>query len=66
MVMENRVTKLEHDVTDLKTRMAVAENSIKDVKEDLSAIKSNTTWILRIIIGTIVAALLGLLFKGGM
>lgn len=52
-------------MSDIKTRLAVAESNIKDVKADISSIKSNTTWILRIIVGAIVLALLGLIFKGG-
>lgn len=63
--MEERVGKLEGDVSDLKTRVAVAEAGLKDVKEDISSIKGNTTWILRLVIGAIIAALLGLIIKGG-
>lgn len=66
MEVNERVIKLESDVSDLKTRMAVAEAGIKDVKEDLSSIKNNTNWILRLIVGAIVTALLGLIIKGGM
>lgn len=65
MEVNERVIKLESDVSDLKTRMAVAEAGIKDVKEDLSSIKNNTNWILRLIVGAIVTALLGLIVKGG-
>lgn len=65
MEVNKRVVKLESDVSDLKTRMAVAEAGIKDVKEDLSSIKNNTNWILRLIVGAIVTALLGLIIKGG-
>lgn len=65
MEVNERVIKLESDVSDLKTRMAVAEAGIKDVKEDLSSIKNNTNWILRLIVGAIVTALLGLIIKGG-
>lgn len=65
MEVDKRVVKLESDVNDLKTRMAVAEAGIKDVKEDLSSIKNNTNWILRLIVGAIVSALLGLIVKGG-
>ncbi|WP_121605506.1 hemolysin XhlA family protein [Virgibacillus sp. Bac332] len=61
----NEIAELKHDVTELKTRMAVAESNIKDVKEDISSIKNNTTWILRLIIGAFVMALLGLIIKGG-
>jgi hypothetical protein len=63
--MEQRVAKLEADMVDVKTRLAVAESNIKDMREDISAIKNNTTWILRIIVGTIVLALLGLIIKRG-
>lgn len=63
--MEKRVSKLEDDVVDIKTRLAVAESSIKDIKEDLSSIKSNTTWIIRLIIGAIVLAILGYISQGG-
>jgi cation transport ATPase len=71
--MEQRVAKLEADVTmlrddmvDVKTRLAVAESNIKDMREDISAIKSNTTWILRLIIGGIVGAVLSFIIQGGM
>ncbi|MED4359480.1 hemolysin XhlA family protein [Geobacillus stearothermophilus] len=70
--MEQRVAKLEADVTmlrddmvDVKTRLAVAESNIRDMKEDISTIKSNTTWILRLIIGGIVGALLTFIIQGG-
>lgn len=63
--MEERVTKLEHDMTDVKTRLAVAEAGLKDMKEDMQSIKNNTTWLLRIVIGAIVAAILGLILNGG-
>lgn len=63
--MEQRVAKLEADMVDVKTRLAVAESNIKDMREDISAIKSNTTWILRLIIGGIVGALLTFIIQGG-
>jgi predicted nucleic acid-binding Zn-ribbon protein len=64
-IMEQRIQKLEADMVDVKTRLAVAESNIKDMREDISAIKNNTTWILRLIIGGIVLALLGLIIQGG-
>jgi hypothetical protein len=63
--LELRVQKLENDVIDLKTRMAVAESNIKDMREDITSIKNNTTWILRIIIGALVGALVTFIIKGG-
>ena len=62
--MENRVSSLERDMMDVKTRLAVAESNIKDMKEDIHSIKQNTNWILRLIIGAIIAAVLGLVLKG--
>ena len=59
------MSKAEDRITSLETRVAVAESNIKDVKEDISSIKNNTTWILRIIIGVLITGLLGLLLKGG-
>ncbi|WP_203364741.1 hemolysin XhlA family protein [Bacillus sp. REN10] len=63
--MEERVQKLEDNMLEVKTRLSVAEPNIKDVKEDISSIKDNTTWILRLIVGAIVTGLIGLLLKGG-
>ncbi|PKG22364.1 hemolysin activation protein [Niallia nealsonii] len=63
--MEHRVSKLEDEMKDVKTRLAVAESNIKDIKEDISSIKSNTTWLLRIVVAAIIAAIFGLILKGG-
>lgn len=57
--MEDRVSKLEGDVSDLKTRMAVAEASLKDVKEDIKSIKDDTKWLRRTITGAIITAVIG-------
>lgn len=63
--MEPEIAKIKEDVAELKTRMAVAESSIKDIKEDLSSIKSNTTWIIRLIVGAIILAFIGFAMQGG-
>lgn len=70
--MEQRISKLETDVdmlrsdmVDVKTRLAVAESNIKDMREDIGTIKNNTTWILRLIIGGIVGAVLSFILRGG-
>ncbi|WP_352224088.1 hemolysin XhlA family protein [Bacillus sp. SM2101] len=46
--------------------MAVAESNIKDIKEDLPSIKNNTTWIIRLIIGAFIMAVLGLHTRGNL
>lgn len=63
--MEHRIEKLEADMTDVKTRLAVAESNIKDMREDIGTIKNNTIWILRLIIGGIVGAVLSFIIRGG-
>jgi hypothetical protein len=63
--MEQRIEKLEHRVSALETRIAVAETNIKDIKSDLDSIKNNTIWILRLVLGAIIMALIGLVIKGG-
>lgn len=70
--LENRVTKLEGEMSDVKTRLAVAEAGLKDVKEDISSIKDDTKWLRRAItnaiIGSVVAGAIAVLFaafKGG-
>jgi len=64
--MEERVQRLESDMVDVKTRLAVAESNIKDMREDIGTIKNNTTWILRLIVGGIVGAVLSFIIQGGM
>jgi hypothetical protein len=65
MNTDQRVERLEVDMIDVKTRLAVAESNIKDIKESLTTIKSNTTWLLRLVGGAIIGAILALVFKGG-
>jgi hypothetical protein len=58
--LERQVEEHDKRIGSLETRVTVQENDIKYVKDDLKEIKSNTTWILRLIIGAIVTALLAL------
>lgn len=57
---------LTNDIQLLERRITVSEKDIDDIKEELRSIMSNTMWILRIVIASIITALLMLLFKGGM
>lgn len=64
--LEQDIRELKNDVTDHKTRLAVAEHNILDIKADLSSIKQDTNWIIRLIIGAIILAIVGFLISGGM
>ncbi|CAM3936393.1 hemolysin XhlA family protein [Bacillus paramycoides] len=56
---------MQRDIRNIETRTTVNEKDIVNINKLLDKISANTTWILRIIIGAIVAGLLGLLMKGG-
>ena len=69
---KERLDKLEVDVVDLKTRLAVAEANIKEVKEGLIEIRNDTKWLRRTITNAIIVSVIGgvigllfSVFKGG-
>lgn len=62
---KQRISALEGEVSTLKTRVAVAESNIAEIRQDIGGIKDNTTWILRLIIGGLVMAVVGFLISGG-
>ncbi|PEW66956.1 hypothetical protein CN448_18675 [Bacillus cereus] len=57
--------KNKSQIQGLEVRVAVVESKVIKIEESIEKISANTTWILRIIIGAIVTALIGLLLKGG-
>jgi len=60
-----RLSLLEGKVGNLETRVAVAESNIAEIRQTISGIKDNTTWILRLVIGGLVAAVIAFLVSGG-
>lgn len=56
---------MQRDIRNIETRTTVNEKDIVNINKLLDKISANTTWILRIIIGAIVTALIGVLLKGG-
>jgi flagellar motor component MotA len=74
--LEERVAVLERSDVDKATRLAVAENNIKGMQADISAIKDDTKWLRRTITNVLISApiiaiiggVIGLVFwviKGG-
>lgn len=55
---DNRLTKLE-------THTAVASERAEHIQKSLDKIESGQTWLIRIVIGAIVAAGLAIILKGG-
>ncbi|KEK25058.1 hemolysin XhlA family protein [Bacillus gaemokensis] len=72
--MNNLKAKLENlkvdqkeimrDIRNLETRTTINEKDISTINKQLEKISLNTTWILRIIVSSIVLGILGLLMKG--
>ena len=69
---ELRLRKLEDAVSDLNLKNANLEKAnavndfiIKSMAEDIKDTKGNTTWIVRLIIAGVVAAILTLVFNNG-
>lgn len=60
-VKRNELSRLDERVTTLDIRQTRTEVRTDHIESKMNRIESNTTWILRIIIGTILAALFGLI-----
>jgi hypothetical protein len=64
--LEGSITKLEEELCSLKSRLVVAETNIKEIYKISDSIRNNTTWILRLIIGSLFGLLVNFIFKGGL
>lgn len=58
-VLEKETSAVKSDIVDIKTRLAVAENNIKDMKDDIQSIKGDTTWLRRAFTGAIITTVIG-------
>lgn len=64
-VTRNEFNQVEKRVGKVEDRMTRSETEIKHVKDTLKSIQGDTRWILRLVIGAFIMAVLGLIFKGG-
>ncbi|MBE5108585.1 hypothetical protein IGI01_26075 [Bacillus thuringiensis] len=55
--------EIMRDIRNLETRTIINEKDISTINKQLEKISTNTSWILRIIISTIIMAVLGLILK---
>lgn len=60
-VRRDEFNRLDERVTSLDLRQTRTEVRTDHIEQKIDKIESNTTWILRIIIGALVTSLLGLL-----
>ncbi|MCQ6527530.1 hemolysin XhlA family protein [Bacillus mycoides] len=57
--------EIVRDIRNLETRTTINEKDISTINKQLEKISMNTTWILRIVISSVIMAVLGLVLKGG-
>lgn len=62
---KERIDKLEVDMVDVKTRLAVAESNIEEMSRRLEKIDINTSWTVRLLLSGFIVAVLNLILKGG-
>ncbi|WP_255288208.1 hemolysin XhlA family protein, partial [Bacillus thuringiensis] len=56
----------KQDVQDIQVRLAVVESKVAKIEENIEKILSNTNWLVKSIVGGMIAALLAFLLKGGL
>ncbi|WP_242144753.1 MULTISPECIES: hypothetical protein [unclassified Bacillus cereus group] len=64
--LKSNQKEIMRDVRNLETRTTINEKDISTINKQLEKISLNTTWILRIIISSIIVAILGLIMNGTM
>ena len=57
---------IERDIRNMESRITITEKDIFTINKQLEKISSNTTWILRLIIGSLLTGALGMVLKGFM
>ncbi|MGE8207841.1 hemolysin XhlA family protein [Heyndrickxia sp. NPDC080065] len=65
-VTRDEFKALEKRVGSIENRQTKTETKVDNLEQKLDKIDSNTTWILRLIIGAFIMAVIGLVLKGGM
>lgn len=54
---------IQYDMKNLETRLLVAEKEVVTINKQLDKISANTTWILRLIISTLLTGVFGALAR---
>lgn len=67
----SEVTRVEMEavhgrISDLKQRVTVLETDLPYIRRGVEKIESSMTWAVRIIIGSILAALVAFIIRGGL
>jgi uncharacterized Rmd1/YagE family protein len=57
--LEDRMVKIEERQAAIETRVALTESSVKVLTDNVVEIRSDTKWIIKLIIGAVALAVLG-------
>ncbi|MDP1420368.1 hemolysin XhlA family protein [Peribacillus simplex] len=57
---------IQRDIRNMESRITITEKDILTINKQLEKISSNTTWILRLIIGSLLTGALGMVLKAFM
>ncbi|WP_088349314.1 hypothetical protein [Bacillus cereus] len=63
-LLKSEQKEIIRDIRNLENRIIINEKDISTINKQLEKISINTSWILRIIISTIIMAVLGLILRG--
>lgn len=63
---DNRLAKIESQMSEMRMRDAVAEVHHTNVENRLKAIESSLTWLVRLVFGALIMALLAFAVSGGL
>ncbi|MGP4061516.1 hemolysin XhlA family protein [Halobacillus sp. H74] len=62
-VTREEFSRLDDKVDELQKEQTQTKQRVRHVEQKLDKIESNTTWILRLILGAFILGILGLVFK---
>lgn len=63
--MEQFESWVRAEITELKVKMGVHNQRIETLEKSIENIEKNTTWTVRLILGSIILAIVGFVIKGG-
>lgn len=61
-----RLDQHQTDISALQTRAATADERVTNMQRDLTDIKGGITWLNRLVIAAIIAAVITFIVKGGL
>lgn len=64
-IEQAQIDQLKEEVSDLKTRMAVAESNIREISKKIDKIEGNTSKIIWLVGSAIILSALNMIIKGG-